>query len=99
MIKIVEQILKNPILNSKCQTYTVIRLLFSKLDQEIAFYINRRRKQCQKLQRVLQLEQELEEKLASLEDLSKSLPPNDSVQLQNYKVQLQWMLDQIHGQK
>ncbi len=79
------------------QIFTPLRLLVSKIDQKVAFHIDKMHKQQKKLRRTLQLEQELEEKLSTLEDISKSLSSKEVVQLNSFKVQLQWMLDQIRG--
>jgi len=84
-------------LDSLSDIYTSIRLLFAKLDQGIAFRIDKIRKQQLKMQRISQIENELEEKIATIENISQTFSSNEREQLKNYKVQLQMTLNQIRG--
>lgn len=83
------------ILDISSKVYTTLRLSFSKIDNEMAFIIDRFRRTRIKMQNVKRLENDLEEKLDSIKNISQTLPPKERGQLQDKQSQIQWMLKEI----
>jgi hypothetical protein len=78
--------------------YTYLRLAFSRLDYEVAYRIDRLRRQRMASQRLAKLDTNLTTRITTLRELGSRIATTDQASLQDHIGHLQWMLSQIRGE-
>jgi hypothetical protein len=75
------------------------RIVAGMVDYAVAAAIDRMRKRRLMVRNVLQLEQELEERIAALEDIERIITAAERVHVQGQREQVRWLLNQLRRQE
>jgi hypothetical protein len=81
------------------QPYELARTLFARLDQEIAFEIDRLRKTRLQPQPPSDLESRVQERIAAFDELALGVGPSQASQIERSKEELRWVLQQLRARK
>jgi hypothetical protein len=81
------------------QPYELARTLFARLDQEIAFEIDRCRKKRLQAKSPSDLESRIQERLAAFDELARGVGPSQVSELERSKEELRWVLLQLRERR